>query len=160
MFSFVFLHPTAPAEHWCLKTQKKTTWDAAIAALVCHRLNRNMEMLFLAIQEEDEELIFVMLSTLHIPRGVTYDPLSPKFDLARLTEAQCLDKFRFESDDIRRLAALLHIPHRVEVANGSIEVLYLPLLRQQSQCPWLTEYLCFLFFSTARRKKTTIIVSL
>ena len=37
-FSFVFFHLTAAAEHWCLKTQKKTAWDAALAALVCHRL--------------------------------------------------------------------------------------------------------------------------
>ena len=37
-----FFHSTAPAEHWCLKTKKKTTWKAALAAPVCHRHDRHI----------------------------------------------------------------------------------------------------------------------
>ena len=61
-----------------------------------------------------------MLLMLPEESDTTYDPTKPKFSMDSLTDAQCLEYFRFKKADITRLTNLLHFPEHFVLANRCI----------------------------------------
>ena len=81
----------------------------------------NLNLNELAIEDEDTEFIQLLLANApDSRRKVTYNPAWPRFNLAELTDDQCLDKFRFKKDDdIYRLSNLLGVPESIQLKNAS-----------------------------------------
>ena len=77
------------------------------------------DLVQIAIENDDDELVYMLLSEYKPPKGPTYDPTWPRFDLAALTAEQCKTNFRFEAADIRTLASRLRLPPVITLANGS-----------------------------------------
>ena len=50
-------------------------------------------------------------------RDSIYNPDGPRFELDSYNDEQCLANFRFERDDLRRLARALKLPETIECPN-------------------------------------------
>ena len=78
------------------------------------------ELMRLAIENDDFELVYVLLMSEPIPRCITYDLALPRFDIDTLTDDQCWVNLRFVKNDVLRLAALLDLPAVIHVSNGCV----------------------------------------
>ena len=79
-----------------------------------------LDLLQMAIDEEDYELVHFLLLERREPLGVTYDPTWAKFQLDAFTEEQSKVMFRFSPDDIEELASRLALPPTIKTANGCV----------------------------------------
>ncbi|XP_033632035.1 uncharacterized protein LOC117293721 [Asterias rubens] len=78
-----------------------------------------MSMVDFAIEDEDDDFLYLLLSNEPIPKRITFNPEWPRFDLLTPNDNQCLDKFRFLKDDIYRLRELLRLPEKLTLRNKS-----------------------------------------
>ena len=76
------------------------------------------ELLYLAIQRNDKNLQRLLL----MPQEgrTTYDPDLPRFNLEDQSDQQALNKFRFDKENIYRLAHSLALPDQIQLANRCI----------------------------------------
>ena len=78
------------------------------------------QLMRLAIENDDFELVYVLLMSEPIPRCISYDLAWPRFDIDTLTDDQCWVNLRFVKNDVLRLAALLDLPAVIHVSNGCV----------------------------------------
>ena len=76
------------------------------------------ELLYLAIQRNDENLQRLLL----MPQEgkTTYDPDLPRFNLEDQSDQQALNRFRFDKENIYRLARSLALPDEIQLTNCCI----------------------------------------
>lgn len=88
------------------------------------------------IIEEDVFLMLLEASEQNAPRFQYWR--YPRFSLEFVNEDECLAEFRFQKEDIQRLAHVLRIPHKVVCRNGttanSVEALCMLLRRFSYPC--------------------------
>ena len=76
------------------------------------------ELLNLAVERNDENLQRLLL----MPQEskTTYDHDLPRFNLADLSDQQALNKFKFDNENIHRLARCLALPEEIQLTNRCI----------------------------------------